>query len=654
MINWNKLEDFAETGLPLIAYLLKESDTYKDLVEEYMAYSPSQAKYTYKELCEALEKESDTLRYRQLRKMCGKIGAMVLDCALSCIFYPHLEAQLIDSCEGGCSFSIAGPLEMNSSYNDLWEQYQKVSELLPVRNPLETVFFRKTFYVDQRILNHLAGIDEIEQDLTRFAVIKAPDENKQPLYIDTELLPKLETLLKSKHPIQLVGDAGRGKKLLLHHALEKIGRFGIFVDGRILTNEEGISSLLWKLRREALLINGVICVYGISEEWIRKYGYSLLPIIRQSFRGLSFCFCTDKGINLADGLAGDWNRMELPEIRQDSCIQVWKGYCEKFDLDLDYKRMGSKYHLSPAQVAKVARRISEAELPTSQVLIQACIDVLPAAGKNLKQMHVTYTFDDLKVTPQTKEVLENICAHVNQRERVYGQWDLESRYSYGKSVSALFCGPPGTGKTMAAHVLSSSLSLPLYSINLSQIVDKYIGETEKKLEEVFTIGERSNTILFFDEADSLFGKRSEVNDSKDRYANIEVSYILQRLEQYDGIVIMATNNRNNIDEAFSRRIRYITEFQMPDEQIRMEIWKSCFSKQTPLLDIDFEFIAKEFEFSGGDIKNIALNAAFLAAQEESEGIGMIHVLRSIQMECQKTNRVQMSSKFGKYAYLLFE
>ena len=207
---------------------------------------------------------------------------------------------------------------------------------------------------------------------------------------------------------------------------------------------------------------------------------------------------------------------------------------------------------------------------------------------------------------------------------------------------------------MAAHVLSSSLSLPLYSINLSQIVDKYIGETEKKLEEVFNIGEKSNTILFFDEADSLFGKRSEVNDSKDRYANIEVSYILQRLEQYDGIVIMASNNRNNIDEAFSRRIRYITEFQMPDEQIRMEIWKSCFSKQTPLLDIDFEFVAKEFEFSGGDIKNIALNAAFLAAQEESNGIGMIHVLRSIQMELQKSNRVQMSSKFGKYAYLLFE
>ena len=191
-------------------------------------------------------------------------------------------------------------------------------------------------------------------------------------------------------------------------------------------------------------------------------------------------------------------------------------------------------------------------------------------------------------------------------------------------------------------------------LNLSQVVDKYIGETEKKLEEVFTLVERSNTILFFDEADALFGKRSEVNDSKDRYANIEVSYILQRLEQFEGIVILATNNRNNIDDAFLRRIRYIADFPMPDEELRCQIWKSCFDKNTPLLDIDFDFISKHFVFSGGDIKNVALNAAFLAAQENSHEIGMIHILQSIRLEYTKSNRMLTKAELHEYSYLLFD
>ena len=654
MMDWRKIKDFAQIGLPLISYILREDASEKDFnFEEFETGSVAEALYTYRELCQVLKSEDGIERYIQLRSMSGEIGAMVLDCAVTCAFYPHYEAMLLKECDGGCSFSITGDFNINDSYDEVWQQYQKLSAILPVRNPEETIFFRKSFYVDQRILNHLAGIDEIESELERFATLKGPNDAKQELFIDKDIVEKLEVLFQSNHPIQLIGETGRGKKLLLHHVFERMNRWGIFVDGRILSNESNIMSLLWKLKREALLIDGIICIWGIDERWVDKFGYSLLPVIRQCFQGISLCFCTERDINLVDISSGDWNRMELPAIKQAGCIDLWKGYCEKYNLDLDPKRLGSKYNMSPAQISKVARRISQAEIPTSQVFIQACLDVLPATGKNVKQMNVTYTFDDLKVQPQTKEVLENICAHVNYREQVYGQWDLESRYSYGKSVSALFCGPPGTGKTMAAHVLSSSLSLPLYCINLSQIVDKYIGETEKKLEEVFTIGERSNTILFFDEADSLFGKRSEVNDSKDRYANIEVSYILQRLEQYDGIVIMATNNRNNIDEAFTRRIRYITEFQMPDEQVRMEIWKSCFSKDTPILDVDFEFIAKEFEFSGGDIKNVALNAAFLAAQDGSKGIGMIHVIRSIHLELQKTNRVQMSDKFGKYAYMVF-
>ena len=166
------------------------------------------------------------------------------------------------------------------------------------------------------------------------------------------------------------------------------------------------------------------------------------------------------------------------------------------------------------------------------------------------------------------------------------------------------------------------------------------------------MAEKSNTILFFDEADSIFGKRSEVNDSKDKYANTEVSYILQRIEQYDGIVILATNYRSNIDEAFMRRIRYVVEFQMPDAATRLELWKSCFSEKTPKDQLDFEFLAEEFEVSGGNIKNIVLNAAFMAAEQQRE-IEMIDILESLRIERLKSGKVMIPKDFGKYQ-VLFE
>ncbi|MBQ7840692.1 MAG: ATP-binding protein [Lachnospiraceae bacterium] len=230
---------------------------------------------------------------------------------------------------------------------------------------------------------------------------------------------------------------------------------------------------------------------------------------------------------------------------------------------------------------------------------------------------------------------------------------MEEKYPYGKNISALFIGPPGTGKTMAVDIISGLINLPVYKIDLSQVVDKYIGETEKKLEEVFNLAQKSNTILFFDEADSIFGKRSEVNEAKDRYANTEVSYILQRIEQYDGVVILASNFKKNIDEAFLRRMRYLVEFPMPDAATRKEIWKSCFGSKVPTEDLDFSYLAKNFEFSGGSIKNIALNAVFLAAKEGCD-VGMKQVLTSLRNEKMKMGKPMILSDFGQYAGLMME
>src|SRR5207247_6142077 len=221
---------------------------------------------------------------------------------------------------------------------------------------------------------------------------------------------------------------------------------------------------------------------------------------------------------------------------------------------------------------------------------------------------------------------------------VHADWGFERKLPLGRGINALFSGPPGTGKTMAAQVIASEFQLDLYQIDLSQVVSKYIGETEKNLRKVFDEADASQAILFFDEADALFGKRSEVKDAHDRYANIEVGYLLQRMEEYEGIAILATNLRQNVDEAFVRRLRFIVEFPFPDEEHRRRIWEVTFPREAPLADdVDVAALARDLKLAGGNIKNIALAAAFGAATDGG-GIGMSHLLRAARREYQKIGR----------------
>jgi SpoVK/Ycf46/Vps4 family AAA+-type ATPase len=222
----------------------------------------------------------------------------------------------------------------------------------------------------------------------------------------------------------------------------------------------------------------------------------------------------------------------------------------------------------------------------------------------------------------------------------------------GKGMLALFAGPSGTGKTMAADVLAGALGLDLYRIDLSGVVSKYIGETEKNLSSIFDEAEMSNAILFFDEADALFGKRSEVKDAHDRYANIETAYLLQRMEEYSGAVFLATNLKMNLDEAFTRRLHMVVDFPLPGEVERRRIWQSTFPDAAPLEpDVDFDFLAKQFKISGGNIRNIVLSGAFLAA-DDGQRIGMAHLIRATRREYQKLGKMITEADFGPYVSLL--
>lgn len=254
------------------------------------------------------------------------------------------------------------------------------------------------------------------------------------------------------------------------------------------------------------------------------------------------------------------------------------------------------------------------------------------------------TWEDLILPEPQLQTLADIAVHVRQRSRVYEHWGFADKGLRGLGISALFSGASGTGKTMAAEVLANELRLDLYRIDLSAVVSKYIGETEKNLKRVFDAAEGGGAILLFDEADALFGKRSEVRDSHDRYANIEVSYLLQRMEAYRGLAILTTNLKSGIDSAFLRRIRFIVQFPFPDAQHRARIWSRIFPDRTPVADIDVEKLSR-LNVSGGTIRNIALNATFLAA-DENEAVSMSHLLRAARSEYVKLEKTLTEAESG--------
>lgn len=281
--------------------------------------------------------------------------------------------------------------------------------------------------------------------------------------------------------------------------------------------------------------------------------------------------------------------------------------------------------------------IAEAAPALSMALWDACrVQSRPRLEGLAQRIEPAAAWDDLVLPEKQKQVLSQIAVHVRQRTKVYKNWGFALKGSRGLGISALFAGPSGTGKTMAAEVLANQLRLDLYRIDLSQVISKYIGETEKSLRRVFDAAEEGASILLFDEADALFGKRSEVKDSHDRYANIEVSYLLQRMEAYRGLAILTTNRRDALDTAFLRRIRFVIEFPFPEAAQRAEIWARAFPRQTPTEGLRIERLAR-LSAAGGNIQNIAMGAAFLAA-DAGEPVRMSHLLSAARAEFTKIER----------------
>ncbi len=557
----------------------------------------------------------------------------------------------------------SGYLEtMDEALLPMWEAYAPAEFLFERLSSDAPVFFLDQYFADAYLISFLcAGKKEglpYEEFIFRLddsddePEIYGMDEVKDGLY---ESMKKMLSDRESSFSVLISGEKESGRYTLIKSVSKKLGLSLITVDFDFLLNEKDPKDAMRYIVRCCALEGRALCVRNIVKNDDTEFLIDRLRDLYRKHSGLPFILLSDRTVKLAPKLSEQFISITMPDSAVLSSA-LWTGY-----LPEEYRHLAgslsSKMKLNAGQLKKVSLAIDALLRAGKDVdehsIIKLCYEILDDGRyDNVKWVRPGFKLEDLKIDDHNRSVLNDIINQVEHRFKVYDEWSLKEKYAYGRCVSVILAGPPGTGKTMTVHALASRLGLELYKVDLSQITDKYVGETEKRLEEVFTRAERCNMILFFDEADAVMGKRSDVKDAQDKYANTEISFILQRLEEFDGIVILATNNMQNIDTAFMRRIRYVLNFERPDEATRRGIWQGAFSDDVPLDDdIDIDYLAKQFELSGGEIKNVVLNAVFYGASEDGKG-GMKHIMKAIFRELTKTRRVTLNEDYGKYGYLM--
>jgi SpoVK/Ycf46/Vps4 family AAA+-type ATPase len=524
--------------------------------------------------------------------------------------------------------------------------------------------------VDERIINFLLGFDELDPRIRDFSYLMEAKRSFEALILPEDLKSRLKDSINwhilNRAPLKLLfkGPYGSGKKTAAEAACREAGTDLLIVDSKVLLENHSPENASLVLR-EALLQDSALYFEEFNTLLAESEAKTSLKNLVSDLKTLPKCvFLAGNGFfeqkeglkeNLMDGLI---NHGFLPfsfpnppyQLRRklwDVCLEGNYSLAEEMDFKEDLNGLASKFRFTGGQIKdaiSTAREIAKAKNPASPVLSAETLYEGCKARSNQRlstlalKINPHYHWEDIVLPKDTLEQLKEVCNFIKHRETVYSEWGFEKKLSYGKGLNVLFSGPSGTGKTMAAEILANEVKLDLYKIDLSSVVSKYIGETEKNLKKIFEEAETSNSILFFDEADAIFGKRSEVKDAHDRYANIETAYLLQKMEEYEGTVILASNFRKNMDESFERRLRVILEFPFPDENGRLNIWKTVFPRDAPIGDdVDYEILASGIKLSGGHIKNIALSAAFYAAEDEGN-IRMTHIIQAGRREYQKLGR----------------
>ncbi|MGB8956740.1 MAG: ATP-binding protein [Tumebacillaceae bacterium] len=545
---------------------------------------------------------------------------------------------------------------------------------------LATYLFKRGEEANGTLLTRPLRLDE---RMTRFFLHGAwEDEESRRFAERIDLSPELPPLLweesvqerlrryvegreEERQFFFIKGNSGSGKRLHVQHLCRSLGIRLVVVDLQsALRDERGLDACLLRAAREAKLHRAALCIRHLHLLAEDKQALALLDAVERH-EGLTFLL-SEKGWQFRE-LTRFTSMIEI-ELKPPSDLvrtAIWERWSadHAFADGIDWRGMASKFRFTIGQMqraldtaANLARWQGEAGAPIDLDTLHHALykQVQHNLDKKATRISPKQSFEQLILPREQKEQLRNACNQMKYRSVVFGEWGFERKLSYGKGLSMLFAGPPGTGKTMAAEVIAKELGLEIYKIDLSQVISKYIGETEKNLQEIFTEAQLSSAILFFDEADAIFGKRAEVKDSHDKYANVETAYLLQKMEEYEGITILATNYQQNIDEAFMRRLNYVIKFPFPDAEHREQIWRGAFPTETPLApDVDFPYLADKFPFAGGNIKNIVMSAAFMGA-ESGRSVGMRHVIRAVKHELEKNGKLLLKQELADFQEYLNE
>jgi hypothetical protein len=511
--------------------------------------------------------------------------------------------------------------------------------------------------IDERVLHYLTGVPYLDD---RLRGLIAPS-----LALSAELPPSHQRLAEqvaafwsdpaSSSVVQICGENGVGKQAIAAHACAQSGlQLHILraVDVPSAIAERTALIRLWE--REALLSHSALL---ITYDGLER-GQHILPLIETVQSRVAIA-----GREPLEMQRSSWRldvsrpstleqrylwQQQLAPIKAESQVE---SQAEANDESIE--ALVSQFNLNAATIQSVSQSVSQSVRQSvhhspdaiAPLLWDTCrIQSRSRMADLAQRISPSATWQDLVLPPSEQQILEEITAQVRHRAKVYDTWEFAGRSPNGLGITALFAGASGTGKTLAAEVLAQELRLDLYRIDLSQTVSKYIGDTEKNLRRMFDAAEMGGAILLFDEADALFGKRSEVKDAHDRYANIEVSYLLQRMEAYRGLAILTTNLKQAIDTAFLRRLRFVVQFPFPDWAQRLEIWRRILPENLPTQDLDFQKLA-QLNIAGGHIRNIALNAAFLAADADTP-MQMVHLLRAAQREYAKLEKPLTDVEIG--------
>ena len=508
--------------------------------------------------------------------------------------------------------------------------------------------------IDERVLHYLAGVSHLDDRLA--GLLEAASASGELPASHGELARQAAHAWASARGealpvIQLCGADRAAKRAIAAAACADIGLGLYILRGESLPlhgAELDAFKRLWQ--REAILDGCALLIELPERDSAEPQREPAVARLLEDLRGALILSSANRRLMLARRVT----TLEVDKPTKAEQRALWQqrlgsaGAAVNGKLDGKLDAIGSQFNFA----ANVIRSASDEALQAHSDggdLTGALWDICRAHARprlnDLAQRIVAVTgWDELVLPDAQRQILRQIVVQVRQRAKVYDAWGFGAAGARGLGIGALFAGPSGTGKTMAGEVLANELKLDLYRIDLSQVVSKYIGETEKNLRRVFDAAEESGAILLFDEADALFGKRSEVKDSHDRYANIEISYLLQRMEAYSGLAILTTNMKSALDTAFLRRLRFVVQFPFPDAAQRAEIWRRIFPAQTPTDGLDFAQLAR-LQVAGGNIRNMALNAAFLAA-EANQPVAMGHLLQAAKSEYAKLERPLAEAEIG--------